>query len=286
MSISRNTWLNATGGLPSQNLLLKSAVPVDIAKYLPDKGADLVFYDCETPWVDFKNPRWKSVTLIDVLCSYSTSDRKYRYFTPTTLKQFKAIAENADAGVSFNGSRFDDELLTRKLGLTKRQSLFKASVDLFTILRKATGQSHSLNNLAYVNLGEKKKVFGKDVPNLPFAGKKAACKSDVHQLRRLYALAQKGVLKAPAISITGKDYKKMPFGGICPLCHDIACVNEIPATADQYTEGQLDDFDAGFGPRGFRCFTCGEVFIFENGDLCGSGPDAKSAVICAMKRER
>lgn len=283
MSVSKIEWLNATGGFPARDLLMKSAVLVDIAKSLPETGADLVFYDCETPWVNFGNPRWKSQTAIDVLCSYSTRDRKFRFFTPGTLKQFKAIAAKADAGVSFNGHRFDDELLSRKLGLRKSHRLFKASVDLFTLLREATGKSHSLNNLAYVNLGERKKVFGRHVPNLPFEGKKTTCKSDVHQLRRLYALAKKGALKAPAISVTSKDYERMPFGGICPLCHDIACINEIPPTAEQYTEGQLADFDAGFGPHVYRCFTCGEVYIFENGDLHASGADEESAVSCALK---
>lgn len=161
--------------------------------------------------------------------------------------------------ITFNGEGFDFYVLAKTLGISFDKIRIKKSTDLFRVIKDSTRVWASLNNMALVNLGKGKHTAGNAIPNLDPTAIKAACKSDVAQIYRLYRHYTAGTLKVPLISLSKKNYRHMPFGGVCPACRDAASIVEMPTDTSQMSEGQALPFMNGeLGT--WRCTTCNTYF--------------------------
>lgn len=204
-----------------------------------------------------------------VACTADYSGRRRRTYTPDEFPALHRELWNADAAVSFNGNHFDLKVLAAYLGKSVR-ALGIESFDLMLAIERACHHRHNLNNLAYVNLGEAKRCLG--LKPRTRRQQTLDCHSDVRQLRRLFRLFMQGRLKVPtfASAFTNRAYKSMPFGGQCPVCNDIASINELPHDKPEkeldaaILAGVLGDPEACRSLVGIdvthRCFTCGAIF--------------------------
>ena len=266
MSRTKEQWIAETGGFPLNQLLrFTSLLPAPRASAVPED--ELIFWDVETDPIVFGGPPPKP----RVACVSDISGRRRRVYRPAEFSDLHRDLRKAGAAVSFNGNHFDLKVLASHLGLSVRALGIK-SFDLLVAIERACQRKHNLNNLAYVNLKEPKRSLGIAKPRT-FRQQVQDCHSDVSQLRRLFRLFVLGKLRVPtfAQAFTNKEYRKMPFGGQCPVCNDVASINELPAEKE---EKELDAamLAAVIGnlpacrelvgvEQACRCFTCATVFL-------------------------
>lgn len=264
MSVSKQSWIDATGGLPL-NLLLSKTTTLSAPRLAPAMG-DLVFLDIETGLI-----RRGKIPSPVIACTSDAAGRRKRTYRPAQFADLISDLRRASAVVTFNGDAFDLEVIRKHIA-TSRRGLSIASYDLMVNIERVCGRKHSLNNLAYVNFGEPKRCLGAG-QNRGIRETIRDCHSDVDQLRRLFYAYVAGQLKIPVLPtlFTKKAYRMMPFGGQCPVCLDIASINEMQ---NDHVAGKemdaailaavLGDIETARGLVGavsvYRCFTCAAVF--------------------------
>lgn len=264
MGITKQQWVDITGGFPPQNLLFTQL------NTLPKPGVvyprDRIIFDIETELISKKfryakgtAQKIRQAPEPKIACAYSVEKKRYLFFKTNEFNDFYRLLSSASMVVTFNGEAFDFFVIAKQLGLNSQQLKKINSVDLFSIIFKAVGRRVSLNNLSIVNLNEKKRMFGDTIPNQNIAVIKEACRSDVSQTNRLFRLYEHGSLKVPMVGLTRKNYKELPFGGICPICKDVASIVEMPWDTEGMSEGQLSHYLNGeYGT--LRCTSCNAFF--------------------------
>jgi len=265
MSISKESWLEATGGLPA-NFLLRATTTLSSPGSFAHAMERLTFLDIETERIV-----WGATPRPLVACTSDASGKTRRVYRPEEFGALRRDLRRASAVVTFNGDAFDFKVIAKTIGTTIRQLGMK-SFDLMVHVERRCKWRHSLNNLAYVNLGEPKSCLGVG-DERDYRSMVTDCHQDVDQLRRLFLLYIEGKLKLPVFGsiFTKKAYRQMPFGGQCPHCYDIASINELPP---EHPEKELDaallaavigDHEACRDlvgvDRAYRCFNCGVVFV-------------------------
>jgi hypothetical protein len=264
MGLTKELFLRETGGFPPK-LLLRTTRPLPRPNQLPQGWERAVFLDVETEPVV-----WGITPKPLLACICDLRGREWRTFRARQFQDLRQRLRRAPAVVTFNGDRFDFKVIAKHLGLSIRK-LRVRSFDLMREIKRACGWSHNLNNLAYANLGEPKRCMGA-------GGRRSAvrvardCRSDVDQLRRLFLRYVEGTLVVPVFGrwLTNAVYRRMPFGGQCPACHDVGSICEPPSEeAEKESEAALLAQVLGDPEacavmvgliRSCRCFTCGAVF--------------------------
>jgi len=266
MSLTKEQWMQETGGLP-MNLLLRHTQTLPAPRPLNVDIDQLVYWDTETLPIVFRPGAPQPAPI--VACTLD-SQRGRRVYKPSEFGRLRQSLRSAKGVVTFNGDNFDLKVLAQHLGVPVR-SLGIKSVDLLAMIIKATGEWHNLNTLAYVNLAQPKRSLGLKQRSLK--QQTLDCHSDVRQLRRLFLLYLQGRLKVPILRslFTNKAYKAMPFGGQCPVCSDIASINELPTDESEkefeatLLAGVIGDPNACRELVGidlsYRCFTCATIFL-------------------------
>lgn len=265
MSLTKNQWLEETGGFPLKGLLF--AKPLTLQRPTSKISGPKVAFDIETDLIrsSFSRARTsaqrvRNAPAPSLACAYSSESRKFTYYGPKEFPALLRLLRKANEVITFNGEGFDFYVLAKVLSISVDQLRIKQSTDLFRVIKDSTSLWASLNNLALVNLGKGKHTAGNAIPNLDPAAIRAACKSDVAQTYRLYRRYVSGTLQVPLISLSKKHYREMPFGGVCPVCRDAASIVEMPTDTSQMTEGQALPYLYGeFGTS--RCTTCNTFFM-------------------------
>lgn len=266
MSRTKDQWMAETGGFPL-NFLLRHTRTLPAPRPLAVPVERLIFWDTETKPIIFSRGAPPPPPI--VACTFDANVGR-RVYKPDEFARLQRNLRTAAGVVTFNGNAFDLKVLARHLGVSVR-SLDIKSFDLLAMIIKATGEWHNLNTLAYVNLKQPKRSLGLKPRSLK--QQTLDCHSDVRQLRRLFLLYLQGRMKVPILRslFTNKAYKAMPFGGQCPVCSDIASINELPSGEPEkefeatLLAGVIGDHNAcrelvGID-LGYRCFTCATVFV-------------------------
>lgn len=264
MSRTKEQWIGETGGLPLNRLLRFTRI-LPAPRPLAVPVEELLFWDVETDPIIHGAPPPKP----RVACTSDYSGRHRRVYAADKFSALHRDLRKAGAAVSFNGNHFDLKVLAAQLGISIRTLGIK-SFDLMLAIERICRRRHNLNNLAYANLGESKRCLGLK-PRTP-RQQTADCHSDVRQLRRLFRLFVQGKLKVPTFAglFTNRAYRSMPFGGQCPVCNDIASINELPHDKPEkevdaaILAGVLGDHEACRSLVGIDtthcCFTCATIF--------------------------
>lgn len=265
MSLTKDQWLQETGGFPLKGLLFAKLASLQrpSAKTVGLKVA----FDIETDLIrgPFRRAttvaqRIKNAPTPSIACAYSSESRKFTFHAANEFRSLLRLLRSAREVITFNGEDFDFFVMAKTLGIHVDELKIRKSTDLFRVIKESTNTWVSLNNLALVNLGKGKHTAGNVIPNLDPAAIRAACKSDVSQTYRLYRHYMSGRLQVPLIGLSRKVYRDLPFGGVCPACRDAASIVEMPTDTSQMTEGQALPYM--FGELGsLRCTTCNTHFI-------------------------
>ncbi|HUZ32079.1 MAG TPA: ribonuclease H-like domain-containing protein [Xanthobacteraceae bacterium] len=184
--------------------------------------------------------RFRHAPRMRVACALNVNTGTFRYFLPAQADALIKLLVAADTIVSFNGKQFDLLVLRRHYGLNKKMAdtLNLRHVDLHEIFSERTGFRVSLDRMAQLNLGQGKKVSGRDMAALNLTALKAACQSDVEQTYRLFLLEKAHKAKVPE-----RRGDEMGSGPHHHLPGPAAIYRDLD-TSDM-TEGQLAEYLAG-----------------------------------------
>jgi hypothetical protein len=228
-----------------------------------------VVFDIETePFTeDFRNAesraeKRKHAPKLRLACVFIQTTRKYRYFVPDTAPELIALLQGAKEVVSFNGKDFDVLVLQRHYKLKGSIPKKGTHVDLHKIVSKQAGFRVSLNQMAKLNLGEKKHTDGRKMNLLTLNELKIACRSDVSQTYRLWKLYEAEKLRVPYKRYqpsSSSSFQEMGPGDHmpdqCPNCGAVQSLEFLPWETEDMSDGQLADYEAGFYGSAF-CRHC------------------------------
>lgn len=236
---------------------------------------DRVCFDIETePFSEeFRNAgssdeRKRFAPKMRVACVYSESSNAYSFFTPDRANQLIEVLQNADEVITFNGKNFDILVLRKHHGLKGKVPLRGKHIDLYEIMTAEAGFRVSLDQASRLNLNEPKHTSGRDMSSLNLMALQNACQSDVSQTYRLWIAHDNGTLRVPERKqrhfdkqdILGGPGHHMP--SLCPICHDVGCLEFVESDTDEMTDGQFAEYMAG--TQGFAvCSTCNSVVVWN-----------------------
>ncbi len=163
---------------------------------------NLIVFDIETESLNdyfkhakSKKDRLKYAPKPKLCCVYIKDIDSYKYFIPKNFKKLCKLLQNAKTVISYNGKNFDELVLKKHY---KFKGMNGNHIDMCKIISNKAGYLVSLDKASILNLNEKKKIKGKDMPNLKNIKEiKEGCKSDVSQTYRLYELYKSRKLKIP-----------------------------------------------------------------------------------------
>jgi hypothetical protein len=192
---------------------------------------------------------------------------RWMYFLPSEAAELSALLAKADEVVTFNGNGFDMLVLMKHHGLKPTVAKKIRHHDLFELISIREDRWVSLNDLAQLNLAEKKHTKGRDIANLDLAGLKEACRSDVWQTFRLWEMWRDGTLKIPEQRVRKRREIEDLFDvgpghhmpDLCPKCHAVNTLVFIEHDPDEMSEGQLADYDNGMFGTSY-CQACEAEF--------------------------
>jgi uncharacterized protein YprB with RNaseH-like and TPR domain len=120
---------------------------------------------------------FRDAPMMQVACAYDGT--KWRYFLRSEAKALIALLAAADEVITFNGKRYDERILRRHHKMSAKVLAAKGKhIDLCAIIHKEYNRQVSLDDLAQLNLGERKHRKGRE-PDIDAL--KVACRSDVWQ---------------------------------------------------------------------------------------------------------
>jgi hypothetical protein len=180
-----------------------------------------------------------------VACVLNMVSGSYSYYLPGTADKLIARLLKADQIISYNGKGFDMLVLQRHHRLSKKAAALINShhIDLCQEVERLAGRRCKLDELARLNLNEKKHTDGRQMSSLNMSALRLACQSDVSQTHRIFLKWKDGSLQLPP-----PKWRNSGSGDI-PLIH-LHLPNPFPyAYIDQdtedMTEGQLAEYLAG-----------------------------------------
>ena len=254
----------------SKKRLISKRAPSVATKKRPDASKRVVF-DVETEQFteEFRHADIKTrlalAPKMRLACAFDGV--RWIYFLPSEADRLVALLIRADEVVTFNGNGFDMLVLMKHLGLTAAVVKKIKHSDLFEQISNSEGRWINLNDLAQLNLGERKHTKGRDIANLDLAGLKEACRSDVWQTFRLWEMWSGGTLKVPEQRVRQRREIDDPLDvgpghhmpDLCPKCHAVHTLILIEHDPDEMSEGQLADYDAGMFGTSY-CQACETEF--------------------------
>lgn len=194
-----------------------------------------------------------------VACVYIDERNEYMNFFPDEFSELLKLLKKADKVITYNGKHFDFKVILKHVGKTQKSFIVakEKHVDLLDILHGEHGYRVSLNDLAYVNLNEKKHTDGRKMESLSVDELIVACQSDVSQTFRLYNLHETGELKYPPRRTRQRRENPSDYDGSGELMYVHYTKEEIDkyTAADpnweidlmeDMTEGQWADWMAGW----------------------------------------
>lgn len=136
---------------------------IEIRKAIPSHSDPIPDIEYCKGWHDFENMG------IACICAYRYSDDSYHVFLEDNLGDFGLMLNDAKSIIGYNNFRFDDNLCATNLLVVRRTK----SMDLLDAIWKAAEmktpearfqKGFGLDNMAFINLGQKKTLDGATAP--------------------------------------------------------------------------------------------------------------------------
>lgn len=177
---------------------------------------------------------------------YNSQTTNYAFYAPNQCSELIRVLLKADKLVTFNGNQFDLLVLQRHGDLSERRlrKIQGKHIDLYEVIRRETGRSFKLDQLARTNLNEAKMVNGREMSTLDTVELQKANRSDLSQTYRLWKLHQRRKLICPSYSRRSGFAVEVPDG---PHSHlpfrDYGIY--LDQNTEEMTDGQMAEYLAG-----------------------------------------
>ena len=136
----------------------------------------------------------------------------------------------------------------------------KRHIDLFSELRSKTGQWLSLDELAELNVGVRKKKDWSSNGPATVAQLKAYCRRDVLLTFKLFSLYRRGKLKCVHKAFAAKSLEA--HVGSCSFSKQVGSLVEIQLDVTSMSDSEEADYQNGQFQH-LRCTECGNRFLRE-----------------------